>query len=75
MQGVVPIIRAPKNTAAELVARSLDAKLHEHITSASTSFHSDPLASSYSRPLLVILDRSIYISFIYFIIFMLVLVL
>eukprot|EP00026_Physarum_polycephalum_P002327 Phypoly_transcript_02333.p1 GENE.Phypoly_transcript_02333~~Phypoly_transcript_02333.p1 ORF type:complete len:636 (-),score=119.63 Phypoly_transcript_02333:880-2787(-) len=58
--GVVPIIRAPKNSAAEQIARELDARLHQHLTSASTSFNSDPITtSSHYRPLLVILDRNI----------------
>lgn len=57
--GVAPIIRAAKNTAAEQVARGLDARLHQHLSSASTSFNSDPLTSSHNRPLLVILDRNI----------------
>jgi hypothetical protein len=58
--GVVPIIRAPKNSAAEQIARGLDARLHQHLSSVSTSFSSDPLTtSSHYRPLLVILDRNI----------------
>lgn len=52
--GVDPIIRAAKHTAADFIARRLDARMHQYITS-------DPLAipNSYNRPLLVILDRDI----------------
>lgn len=34
--GIVPIIRAPRDNAAEMVARQLDTKLREHIASTSS---------------------------------------
>jgi hypothetical protein len=51
--GVVPIIRAARNNAAELVAKQLDSKIRENIA----EFPSD--YSSYHRPVLVILERNV----------------
>jgi len=34
--GIVPIIRSPRGNAAEMVARKLDAKLRDHISSTSS---------------------------------------
>lgn len=46
--GIVPIIRSPRGNAAEMVARKLDAKLRDHISSTSSqrggaSFGTDSL--------------------------------
>lgn len=46
--GIVPIIRSPRGNAAEMVARKLDAKLRDHISSTSSqrggaSFGADSL--------------------------------
>ncbi|CAD6590778.1 MAG: Vesicle trafficking between the ER and Golgi, partial [Tremellales sp. Tagirdzhanova-0007] len=64
----IPIIRCPRGNAAEMVARKLDAKLRDHITSTSTQrggangregvYGSDSV-SNLQRPLLVILDRNV----------------
>lgn len=59
----VPIIRAPKNTAAEMVARKLEKKLRENLWDARNNlFHMDATqagAFSFQRPILIILDRNI----------------
>lgn len=61
--GNVPIIRAPKNTAAEMVARKLEKKLRENLWDARNNlFHVDATqagAFSFQRPLLILLDRNI----------------
>uniref|UniRef100_A0A182LSU9 Protein sly1 homolog n=1 Tax=Anopheles culicifacies TaxID=139723 RepID=A0A182LSU9_9DIPT len=61
--GTVPIIRCPKNSAAEMVARKLEKKLRENLWDARNNlFHMDATqtgAFSFQRPLLVLLDRSI----------------
>lgn len=61
--GNVPIIRAMKNTAAEMVARDLEKKLRENLWDARNNlFHMDTSQSgtfSFQRPLLIILDRNI----------------
>lgn len=55
--GVVPIIRCPKNGAAEAVASQLDAKLHDHLLNdMNSNLFSE--SSSFSRPVLILLDRS-----------------
>ncbi|WVQ81134.1 hypothetical protein IAT38_003256 [Cryptococcus sp. DSM 104549] len=62
----IPVIRAPRGNAAEMVARRLDAKLRDHIASTTsqrgggrdTGYGADGL-SSLQRPLLVILDRNV----------------
>ncbi|EST09950.1 Sec1-like protein [Kalmanozyma brasiliensis GHG001] len=63
--GALPIIRSPRGNAAELVARKLESKIREHITSSrgGTNLFSESSAShpswSSSRPLLVVLDRNV----------------
>lgn len=68
--GNVPIIRCPKNSAAEMVARKLEKKLRENLWDARNNlFHMDGgvggggagggAAFSFQRPLLVLVDRSI----------------
>lgn len=61
--GNVPIIRAPKNTAAEMVAKKLEKKLRENLWDARNNlFHMDTSqtgAFSFQRPILIILDRNI----------------
>ncbi|KAN0063034.1 Vesicle trafficking between the ER and Golgi [Thecaphora frezii] len=63
--GTLPIIRSPKGNAAELVARKLESKLREHLTSARGSGNlfseggSGAQLWNQSRPLLVILDRNV----------------
>lgn len=61
--GNVPIIRALKGTAAEMVARKLEKKLRENLWDARNNlFHMDATqasAFSFQRPLLLILDRNI----------------
>lgn len=60
--GNVPIVRAPRGTAAEMVARKLDKKLRENLWDARNNlFHADATqagAFSFQRPLLVLLDRN-----------------
>lgn len=61
--GNVPIIRALKNSAAEMVAKKLEKKLRENLWDARNNlFHMDATqagAFSFQRPLLIILDRNI----------------
>lgn len=61
--GNVPIIRALKNTSAEMVARKLEKKLRENLWDARNNlFHMDATqagAFSFQRPLLILLDRNI----------------
>lgn len=69
--GVVPVIRAPKGNAAEMVAEKLDKKIRQNLRDSRNSFFGDlqrhggagaggvPLPLLFTRPLLVILDRSI----------------
>ncbi|XP_055595052.1 protein sly1 homolog [Uranotaenia lowii] len=60
--GNVPIIRCPKNTAAEMVARKLEKKLRENLWDARNNlFHMDATqtgAFSFQRPLLILMDRN-----------------
>lgn len=60
LQDVIPIIRAAKNTAAELVARRLDTRIHQWLASR-PAFSADqaPSIASFQRPVLIILDRNI----------------
>eukprot|EP00753_Platysulcus_tardus_P007840 PLAT15505.2.p1 GENE.PLAT15505.2~~PLAT15505.2.p1 ORF type:complete len:929 (-),score=487.23 PLAT15505.2:123-2909(-) len=55
---VVPIIRAPRGGPAEMVAKKLDAMLREHLLGGSRLFDAGA-ARSFSRPLLIILERNI----------------
>lgn len=61
--GNVPIIRAPKHTAAEMVARKLEKKFRENLWDARNNlFHMDTTqagAFSFQRPILILLDRNI----------------
>lgn len=61
--GNVPIIRCPRNSAAEMVSRKLEKKLRENLYDARNNlFHMDASQAgsfSFQRPLLVILDRNI----------------
>ena len=62
--GSLPIIRSPRGNAAELVARKLESKIREHLTtSRGSNLFSEGAgaASSWSssRPLLVVLDRNV----------------
>jgi len=55
--GVVPIIRSPKNGAAEAIAQKLDQKIHDHLNTLGNLF-SDSLVS-FQRPVLLLLDRNV----------------
>lgn len=61
--GNVPIIRCPKNSAAEMVSRKLEKKLRENLYDARNNlFHMDTTQAgsfSFQRPLLVIMDRNV----------------
>jgi len=61
--GNVPIIRCPRNSAAEMVARKLEKKIRENLwDSRNNLFHMEPTqtgAFSFQRALLIILDRTI----------------
>ncbi|GAA98105.1 uncharacterized protein L969DRAFT_102218 [Mixia osmundae IAM 14324] len=58
--GQLPIIRCPGGNAAEMVARKVDARLRESAASrGSTLFNESGGASSFQRPVLIILDRNI----------------
>ena len=60
--GQLPVVRCPRGGAAEMVARKLDARLREQVANrSSTLFTADSASasSSFSRPLLIILDRNI----------------
>ncbi|KAF0299382.1 Sec1 family domain-containing protein 1 [Amphibalanus amphitrite] len=60
--GTVPIIRCPRNNAAEMVAERLDRRLRENVRDARSSlFSGETLAGgqyAFQRPLLVVLDRN-----------------
>ncbi|KAI0073701.1 Sec1-like protein [Panus rudis PR-1116 ss-1] len=63
--GHVPIIRAPRGNAAEMVAKKLETKIRDAILSASRSHAPSLFAqdssglSNLQRPLLLILDRNV----------------
>jgi hypothetical protein len=61
--GTIPLIRCPRGNAAEMVARALDKKLRDNVRDPRHSmFTGDSTAIaqlSFSRPLLVILDRNV----------------
>ncbi|GAK62335.1 sly1 vesicle trafficking sec1-like protein [Moesziomyces antarcticus] len=64
--GALPIIRSPRGNAAELVARKLESKIREHMTSSrggsnlfSEGASGGQASWSSSRPLLVVLDRNV----------------
>ncbi len=46
-QGVVPIIRAPRNGAAEVVATQLDTKIHDHLANVGNLFEN---TTTFQRP-------------------------
>ncbi|KAI5479755.1 Golgi transport protein Sly1 [Pseudohyphozyma bogoriensis] len=58
--GQLPLIRAPRGNAAEMVARKLDARLRDHVASSrgGNAFTAGG-EGAFGRPLLVILDRNI----------------
>ncbi|GAA5964176.1 hypothetical protein JCM21900_001495 [Sporobolomyces salmonicolor] len=57
----LPIIRAPRGNAAEMVARKLDRRLRDHLASArgGNAFSGGAGGDGFGRPLLVILDRNV----------------
>ncbi|MCJ1416955.1 Vesicle trafficking between the ER and Golgi [Xylographa parallela] len=64
--GAIPIIRCPKGGAAEMIATKLDRKLRDHILNSKDNLFSNQgqrpstaTGTSTSRPVLVILDRSV----------------
>ncbi|EDW25373.1 GL26465 [Drosophila persimilis] len=63
--GNVPIIRCPRNSAAEMVARKLEKKLRENLWDARANlFHMDATQAgggvfSFQRPVLLLLDRNV----------------
>ncbi|GAA5863318.1 hypothetical protein JCM1840_007483 [Sporobolomyces johnsonii] len=59
--GQLPIIRAPRGNAAEMVARKLDRRLRDHLASArgGNAFSGGAGGEGFGRPLLVILDRNV----------------
>ncbi|KAF8308118.1 Sec1-like protein [Clavulina sp. PMI_390] len=74
-QGQVPFIRAPRGAAAEQIARKLDSKIRDHLSSGGANANLRLAASAYTpgsglfsdasgvsvleRPVLVILDRNL----------------
>jgi len=66
MTGVIPIIRCPKQGAAEVIAAKLDRKLRDHVLNSKDNLFSgnDQRNSSSSgqtapRPVLIIVDRNV----------------
>ncbi|CAH2231063.1 jg3485 [Pararge aegeria aegeria] len=58
--GNVPIIRCSKGNAAEMVGKKLDKKLRENLWDARNNlFHGQPGSFSFTRPMLILLDRNI----------------
>ena len=64
--GAIPIIRCPKGGAAEMIATKLDRKLRDHILNSKDNLFStqsqrpsSSTGTSTSRPVLIILDRSV----------------
>ncbi|KAF5686080.1 SLY1 [Fusarium circinatum] len=62
--GVIPIIRCPKDAAAEMVAARLDRKLRDHILNSKDNLFSGPRTNASSsthssRPVLILLDRNV----------------
>lgn len=64
--GQLPLIRAPRGNAAEMVARKLDTKLRDHLAASrggnvfsQGSGGTGGLDGAFGRPLLVILDRNV----------------
>ncbi|CAZ80710.1 unnamed protein product [Tuber melanosporum] len=61
--GSIPVIRAPKGNAAELIAQKLDRKLRDHVLNSRDnnlfSARAGVTSTAQSRPVLIILDRNI----------------
>ncbi|KAL1864855.1 Vesicle trafficking between the ER and Golgi [Diaporthe australafricana] len=63
--GVIPILRASRGAAAEMIAQKLDRKLRDHILNSGSKdglFSNRPSSSAgtpTSRPVLVLLDRNV----------------
>lgn len=60
--GTLPLIRAPRGSAAELVARKLEAKLREQSSTSrgvSSLFSSSSSSWNKERPVLVLMDRNV----------------
>lgn len=61
--GVVPIIRCPALDSAALVARRLDAKIRDHLSTVGhMELSSNSSSGSYNRPVLLLVDRNIDLS-------------
>ncbi|EPE28591.1 Sec1/munc18-like (SM) protein [Glarea lozoyensis ATCC 20868] len=60
---VMPIIRCPRDAAAEMIAAKLDRKLRDHILNSKDNLFSAPTSRNSStpssRPVLIILDRNV----------------
>lgn len=57
--GIIPIIRATRGNAAEMVAQKLDEKLRNHVLNSRNQLGFNANANSGQRPVLIILDRNI----------------
>ncbi|RKP27345.1 Sec1-like protein [Syncephalis pseudoplumigaleata] len=56
----VPVIRCTRGSAAEMIARKLDARLRDHVRSGGFSAANQAaMSTSFQRPLLVVLDRDL----------------
>ncbi|XP_055339412.1 sec1 family domain-containing protein 1-like [Paramacrobiotus metropolitanus] len=64
--GVVPIIRAPRNNAAAMVAERLDQKIRENLRDPRNNLFTAENAQhgqfSFHRPLLIVIDRNVDIA-------------
>ncbi|KAJ3343785.1 Vesicle trafficking between the ER and Golgi [Gonapodya sp. JEL0774] len=58
--GSIPVIRAARGNAAEMVAQKLDSRLRDHLSNSRNNLFTDQGIghASYSRPLFIILDRN-----------------
>lgn len=57
--GTIPIIRATRGNAAEMVAQKLDEKLRNHVLNSRNQIGSNATPASGQRPVVIILDRNI----------------
>ncbi|KAG5438224.1 hypothetical protein PCANB_003075 [Pneumocystis canis] len=57
--GVVPIIRCPSGNAPEMIAEKLSRRLRDYILNTKNTAFYNSSSASYSRPVLIILDRTI----------------